>query len=136
VRVKTGFCVDPELRMCVSSSLSTCIPSHSLSSMMPAVLRQPPGCRVCSSRKTVRQPGSSSLFSRCRAARLMPPRAQQKDTPTGPADEQPDKPADRGQAYYAGLLTTDVRTTNDASSADMLSRSLQLAGESGLHLCH
>lgn len=35
---------------------------------------------------------------------------------------------ERGAAYYAGLVTTDVQETNQATGADMLKRNLQLAG--------
>jgi hypothetical protein len=34
----------------------------------------------------------------------------------------------RGVGYYAGLVTTDLQVDNKASGADMLKRSLQLAG--------
>lgn len=43
-------------------------------------------------------------------------------------------PAARGSQYYAGMLRSDIRTTNDASAADMLTRSLQLAGGMALLL--
>lgn len=65
--------------------------------------------------------------------------AQQKDDqsnaagPAAPAPVNGQQPGSsepaRGREYYSGLLTTDLRNTNDASSADMLKRSLQLAGE-------
>lgn len=67
---------------------------------------------------------------------LLTPRAQQRGAPAEPAGEdaaaakgQPPVEPPRGRDYYAGLLSTDIRTTNDATSSDMLLRSLQLAGE-------
>lgn len=59
-------------------------------------------------------------------------RAQQQDRADrqpGPAGAQQQNDLTKAQGYYAGLLKSDIRNTNDASSADMLSRSLQLAGE-------
>jgi hypothetical protein len=49
----------------------------------------------------------------------------------GTVAEQPTATAagvNRGVGYYAGLVTTDLQVDNKASGADMLKRSLQLAG--------
>lgn len=53
------------------------------------------------------------------------------DPSAQPAPLQPTPPpaARGGSEYYAGLLQSDMQQTNNASSADMLGRSLQLAGE-------
>jgi hypothetical protein len=58
-------------------------------------------------------------------------RAQKEDELLAPVskDDQPAKPETRGRDYYAGLVTTGLKTTNDATASDMLARSLQLAGE-------
>jgi hypothetical protein len=46
------------------------------------------------------------------------------------ADQSPPTAAgtNRGVGYYAGFVTTDLQVDNKASGADMLKRSLQLAG--------
>ncbi|KAF6266507.1 hypothetical protein COO60DRAFT_1623389 [Scenedesmus sp. NREL 46B-D3] len=53
--------------------------------------------------------------------------------PPGPGKnvKEPPPPAastNRGVGYYAGLVTTSLEVDNKASGADMLKRSLQLAG--------
>jgi hypothetical protein len=35
----------------------------------------------------------------------------------------------RGREYFAGLVSSDIRSTNNSTPGDMLARSLQLAGE-------
>lgn len=60
-------------------------------------------------------------------------RAQREDelqpSSRGDSGDQPANAETRGRDYYAGLVTTGLETTNDATSSDMLARSLQLAGE-------
>jgi hypothetical protein len=63
-------------------------------------------------------------------------KVHQKDSSAGEPDilsEQATKqqadPNKGGRDYYVGLLKSDIKVTNDATSADMLYRSLQLAGE-------
>lgn len=85
-------------------------------------------CRRCSSSPTFQ---TVTLVTR---QLTVAAKVQQKDTLAGDQDssEQPtEQQADpnRGRNYYVGLLKSDIKVTNDATSADMLSRSLQLAGE-------
>lgn len=49
-------------------------------------------------------------------------------SPTTSAPSQSKSTPERGVSYYTGLLTSDIKEDNKASSADMLGRSLQLAG--------
>ncbi len=49
-------------------------------------------------------------------------------SPTTSAPSQSKSTPERGASYYTGLLTSDIKEDNKASSADMLGRSLQLAG--------
>lgn len=57
-------------------------------------------------------------------------RMSSRDTEqAGQRQQQQQSPgANSGATYYAGLLTTDIRIDNKATSADMLKRNLQLAG--------
>jgi hypothetical protein len=54
------------------------------------------------------------------------PGSSPEDTPKAAASNI------KGVGYYAGLVTTDLQVDNNASGADMLKRSLQLAGKLSL----